>query len=180
MVYLITVKILKSGIPKITLTVLKRNCLVLQCSYAFKRCRWNDKECRTITDYPDSLYPKSYSLKEPWVLSLGSRGRMFAVGRWSWVTFSAVASTNLYKSTSCACSRWGWELFRFFSLANHSAFLSPSFWKTARYRMKCCLKEPINPEQPTSLRSRNIWVYAVAFFIITGPEFKVRHNLSII
>ena len=28
--------------------------------------------------------------------------------------------------------------------------LSPSFWETARYRLKYCLKRPLNPKQPTS------------------------------
>ena len=27
--------------------------------------------------------------------------------------------------------------------------LSPSLWETARYRMKYCLKGPLNPKQPT-------------------------------
>ena len=27
--------------------------------------------------------------------------------------------------------------------------LSPSLWETARYRLKYCLKGPLNPEQPT-------------------------------
>ena len=27
---------------------------------------------------------------------------------------------------------------------------SPSFWETARYRLKCCLKGPLNPKQPTN------------------------------
>ena len=26
--------------------------------------------------------------------------------------------------------------------------LSPSYWETARYRLKYCLKEPLNPKQP--------------------------------
>ena len=26
--------------------------------------------------------------------------------------------------------------------------LSPSLWETARYRLKCCLKGPLNPKQP--------------------------------
>ena len=29
-------------------------------------------------------------------------------------------------------------------------FLSPSVWETARYRLKCCLKGPLNPKQPTN------------------------------
>ena len=29
-------------------------------------------------------------------------------------------------------------------------FLSPSLWETARYRLKYCLKGPLNPNQPTN------------------------------
>ena len=32
--------------------------------------------------------------------------------------------------------------------------LSPSLWETARYRLKYCLKGPLNPKQPTNLRFR--------------------------
>ena len=47
----------------------------------------------------------------------------------------------------CACSRCGWGLFgHFFS---HLSFLSPSLWETARYRLKYCLRGPLNPKQPT-------------------------------
>ena len=28
--------------------------------------------------------------------------------------------------------------------------LFPSLWKTARYRLKCCLKGLLNPKQPTN------------------------------
>ena len=34
-------------------------------------------------------------------------------------------------------------IFPFFSL-------SPSLWETARYRLKYCLKGPLNPKQPTN------------------------------
>ena len=30
------------------------------------------------------------------------------------------------------------------------SFLSPSLWETARYRLKYCLKGPLNPKQPTN------------------------------
>ena len=37
-----------------------------------------------------------------------------------------------------------------FSLVYHFSFLSPSLWETARYRLKYCLKGPLNPNnQPT-------------------------------
>ena len=31
--------------------------------------------------------------------------------------------------------------------------LSPSLWETARYRLKYCLKGPLNPKQPTNAES---------------------------
>ena len=34
--------------------------------------------------------------------------------------------------------------------------LSPSLWETARYRLKYCLKGPLNPKQPTRLASRGV------------------------
>ena len=33
--------------------------------------------------------------------------------------------------------------------------LSPSFWETARYRLKYCLKGPLKPNQPTKNLSRD-------------------------
>ena len=39
---------------------------------------------------------------------------------------------------------------------------SPSLWETARYRLKYCLKRPLNPKQPTkSLSSRGLHVTAL-------------------
>ena len=37
---------------------------------------------------------------------------------------------------------------------------SPSLWETARYRLKYCLKWPLNPKQPTnqSLRTYNFMI----------------------
>ena len=40
--------------------------------------------------------------------------------------------------------------------------LSPSLWETARYRLKYCLKGPLNPKQPTNQ-------------LVTGhSDFKVK------
>ena len=33
--------------------------------------------------------------------------------------------------------------------------LSPSLWETARYRLKYCLKGPLNPKQPTNQNMRH-------------------------
>ena len=37
-----------------------------------------------------------------------------------------------------------------FSLIYPFSPLSPSLWETARYRLKYCLKGPLNPKQPTN------------------------------
>ena len=50
----------------------------------------------------------------------------------------------------CARSRCGWGVFgHFYSQLSFSP-LSPSLWETARYRLKYCLKGPLNPKQPTN------------------------------
>ena len=35
--------------------------------------------------------------------------------------------------------------------------LSTSLWETARYRLKCCLKGPLNPKQPTNQKAFRGW-----------------------
>ena len=37
-----------------------------------------------------------------------------------------------------------------FLLSSILSLLSPSLWETARYRLKYCLKGPLNPKQPTN------------------------------
>ena len=42
--------------------------------------------------------------------------------------------------------------------------LSPSLWETARYRLKYCLKGPLNPKQPTN--QSNHWTMAPLYIRI--------------
>ena len=44
----------------------------------------------------------------------------------------------------------GGGLFWTFFLSSIPSSLSPSVWETARYRLKYCLKGPLNPKQPTN------------------------------
>ena len=37
-----------------------------------------------------------------------------------------------------------------FLFSSFLSLLSPSLWETARYRLKCCLKGPLNQKQPTN------------------------------
>ena len=76
------------------------------------------------------------------------------VVRWCWVNFQCWGVLQFGYSRArayCACSRCGWGLFGHFY--SHLSFpLSPSLWETARYRLKYCLKGPLNQKQPTNLR----------------------------
>ena len=48
--------------------------------------------------------------------------------------------------------------------------MSPSLWETVRYRLKYCLKRPLNPKQPTN--NYNITGYLHCFFDIENKELK--------
>ena len=64
---------------------------------------------------------------------------------------------------NCACSGCGGGgggLFgRFYSPLSF-LLSSPSLWETARYRLKYCLKGPLNPKQPTNqpIYDRIFWL----------------------
>ena len=46
----------------------------------------------------------------------------------------------------------GWGCLDIFTLIYPLSSLSPSLWETARYRLKYCLKGPLNPKnQPTNI-----------------------------
>ena len=68
--------------------------------------------------------------------------------------------TNLDESRArvyCACSWCGWGCLDFFSRLSFlvsfslSLSLSLSFWETARYRLKCCLKGPLSQDNQPKL-----------------------------
>ena len=52
-------------------------------------------------------------------------------------------------STALAVGAGGGCLDMFNLLYTFSPF-SPSLWETARYRLKYCLKRPLNPKKPTN------------------------------
>ena len=74
--------------------------------------------------------------------------------RWCWVNFQCrgvlliwilvgQGPTALAEGAGGGC----WDIL---SLIYHFYLLSPSLWETARYRLKYCLKGPLNPKQPTN------------------------------
>ena len=56
--------------------------------------------------------------------------------------------------------------------------LSPSLWETARYRLKYCLKGPLNPKQPTN---QIVWpficliVYPSSHLSTFGSKFCINY-----
>ena len=75
-----------------------------------------------------------------------------------------------------------------FTLFYPYSTLSPSLWETARYRLKYCLKGPLNPKQPTNqlirllLRSSLIRIYTVchSIYIFWRHYFIVKLNCFIL
>ena len=54
--------------------------------------------------------------------------------------------------------------------------LSPSLWETARYRLKYCLKGPLNPKQPTNQLEYYQSAIIRISIIITVLHFKQKKN----
>ena len=63
-----------------------------------------------------------------------------------------------------------WDIF---TLIYPFSSLSPSLWETVRYRLKYCLKGPLNPKQPTN--QLNISIY-IRFFV----KVMIETNVNII
>ena len=77
------------------------------------------------------------------------------VVRWCWVNFQCRGRPTIWISvgqgpTALAVGAGGGCL-DIFTLIYPFSPLSPSLWETARYRLKYCLKEPLNQKQPTNL-----------------------------
>ena len=65
-------------------------------------------------------------------------------------TSSAGASYNLDNSRARSAVGSGGGCLDIFTLIYPFSPISPSLWETARYRLKYCLKGPLNPKQPTN------------------------------
>ena len=71
-----------------------------------------------------------------------------------------------------------------FTLVYPFSPLSPSLWETARYRLKYCLKVPLNPKQPTnqrgdanvlglqSVKEGVVWTFFLLSIIFVLPLFE--------
>ena len=64
-----------------------------------------------------------------------------------------------------------------FSLIYPISILSPSLWETARYRLKYCLKGPLNPKQPTTTNFLNHTTDCVLYYEMAIPPATVSIKL---
>ena len=55
--------------------------------------------------------------------------------------------------------------------------LSPSLWETARYRLKYCLKGPLNPNQPTNQNWIRIWQGSTTLAVGAGRGYLEMFSL---
>ena len=72
--------------------------------------------------------------------------------RWCWVNFQCRASYHFkvgQEPAALTVGAGGGSL-DIFTLIYPLSPLSPSLCETARYRLKYCLKGPLNPKQPTN------------------------------
>ena len=59
--------------------------------------------------------------------------------------------------------------------------LSPFLWETARYRLKYCLKGPLNPKQPTNqphLEKCFVMTYCIKTIVMTTKMWHVEIILN--
>ena len=75
--------------------------------------------------------------------------------------------TNLEGPIELAVGASGGGL-TFFSLVYHFSILSPSLWETARYRLKYCLKGPLNPKQRTNQSTKSILSSIPCLSVVQG------------
>ena len=83
-------------------------------------------------------------------------GKLLVPGRPTNLDYSRARPSALAEGAGGGC-------LDIYCLIYHFSLLSPSLWETARYRLKYCLKGPLNPNQPTNQRVCSVSVYKVKY-----------------
>ena len=99
------------------------------------------------------------------------------VVRWCWVNFQCRGVLLIWirvgqGPTALAVGAGGGCL-DIFPLVYPISLLSPSFWETARYRLKYCLKGSLSPKQPTNQPTFQMNFVKVLDTFIGVGRFKI-------
>ena len=122
-----------------------RVCAVCRASYIFLTYTYYKLE--NSTPLHCDIYNMHWSISEQY---LGWSGGAMVLGKLP-VRGRPTNLDNNGARAYCACNRCGRGLFgHFFLSCIPISPLSPSLWKSARYRLEYCLKGPFNPKQPTN------------------------------
>ena len=82
---------------------------------------------------------------------------------------------NSWARAYCVCSRFGWGLFgHFFSRLSFLFFLP--LCETARYRLKYCLKGPLNPNNQLTKITRSHISYLSLIQVLRTKSKYLLHN----
>ena len=106
-----------------------------------------------------------FSLIYPFISSWGWSGGAMVLGKLPVPGRPTISITVGQGPTALAVGAGGGCLDIFTLIYPFSPF-SPSLWETARYRLKYCLKGPLNPKQPTN------------HYLIFLPLFGRRPNID--
>ena len=100
-----------------------------------------------VTSLTTSVSTIRFIIQIMFILKGGGR-----VVRWCWVNFQCRGVLLIWfivgQGPAALAVGAGGVCLAIFSLVYHFSLLSPSLWETARYRLKYCLKGPLNPKQP--------------------------------
>ena len=96
--------------------------------------------------------------------------------RWCWVNFQCRGVPLIWlivgQGPIALAVGAGGGCLDIFTLIYMFSPLSPSFWDTARYRLKSCLKGPINPKHPI------IFSFNVCVSMKTRKESENLHKMK--
>ena len=83
--------------------------------------------------------------------------------RWCWVIFHCVLLNwiSVGQGPTVRAVGASWGCLDNFTLLYSFSPLSPSLWETTRYRLKYCLKGPLNPKQPTTQLNSLVCTFVV-------------------
>ena len=124
---------------------------------------WPRQVCKTLSDLENKIYRVQLGV---FLTKLGWSGGAMVLGKLpvpgrptSWITVGQGPTALAVGAV--------WDCVDIFILIYPFSPLSPSLWGTAWYRLKYCLKGPLNPKT-TNQPTNKIWTQIPPFFICSA------------